>query len=341
MKKLYKNCYGSHVDETVLKSSKLRETLFDTLNSVRAGHVHLIEMYRQPVAALLSIEAYWEFKRLRAAARLAAERKTMWRIVITNVSGGEGKTTLTRELAFALAARGYRVALMDTDPQASLTKSLGLHDDPTSSALTAEQTVLPVFQVTEGAVLPPPIRLLGVDLWPANDELRKADLEITSDISRLGNLRDAVDGLQGYDFLLIDTKPGNTPLLVAALAAADHMVVPVSGIKGLENLDQLGRLAKAARGHAPGIGIRLFIPNRIRAQVNHHKKVLASLEAYQAIAPLAPSVRDSLSVVGGAAEVRQPVMVFKPASDIAQDYEGVAGALLEVLGVSSAAAVAR
>ncbi|GBF08039.1 ParA family protein [Deinococcus aerius] len=266
------------------------------------------------------------------------------RIVITNVSGGEGKTTLARELAYALAGRGFRVGLLDLDPQASLSKSLGLHDEEDSPGWQPQSTVVGVFQQDHAPPLPLPIPVRGVDVWPANDGLSQAEAILSADFARVANLREALDELtsrETYDFLILDTKPQRTNFLAASVAAADHIVVPVSGIKGLENLDMLYKLVKMVRGHAPEIGVRLFVPNRIRAQVNHHKKILGHMEEeLSTLATVAPPIRDSLSVMGGAAEVREAVIQYRPGSDIAQDFQAVTDTLLDILGVSRPAPVA-
>lgn len=255
----------------------------------------------------------------------------MHRIVVTNISGGEGKSTIAREVAYALHARGKRVALIDTDPQASLSKSLGLHDVPASPAFLPESTVLGVFETEVSPALGAPLQVGGVAVWASNDHLYRADTIIAADLSRQGNLREAVDRLEGqYDFLLLDTKPGITPLLNAAVAAADHIIVPVSGDKGMENLDKLSRLTRAARGFAPHIRVSLFIPNRHRAQTVLSRAVLEDLNAYAQLAPISHPIRDSV-VIGEAARMRQPLVAYNPRADVTRDLEQVVDDLLAVL----------
>jgi chromosome partitioning protein len=265
------------------------------------------------------------------------------RLVVTNISGGEGKSTLTRELAFLLQARGYRVALMDSDPQASLTKSLGLQDDPAMGASRlAKHTILPVFEVETTPRLGEPLTVRGVDVWVSNDHLYEADSKISGDLARQGNLREAIDALEGrYDFILLDTKPGITPLLNAAVAAADHMLVPVSGDKGMENLDKLSRLMKAARGFSPAISVAMFIPNRQRLHTSLSKAVLADLQASQEHAgakaiPISQPIRDSVTI-GEAARMRIPLVEYAPRADITADFQRVTDELLGLLGIQDRA----
>lgn len=275
------NIVGMPDDE--LKMAELRENMADVIKQVTGGKRVLIRRYNGITAALVPVSDYLTLDRLDQQRRTRPQENTMKRIVLTNISGGEGKTTLARELAYQLHAFGHRVALIDTDPQASLTKSLGLHDEASSAAFLPEHTILNVFMVDEHPRLGVPLQVAGVDIWPSNDHLLKVDSEIASDLSKQGNLREAADQLEGqYDYLIIDTKPGITPLLNAAVAAADHIVVPVSGEKGMENLQKLSRLIKAAEGFSPNIQVSLFVPNRQRAQTVLSRAVLEDLQDFSA-----------------------------------------------------------
>lgn len=324
-----------------LSVSELRSRLKEVMIQVANGERIVIERHSGPLIALVPIHDYLTLSRLdasRATNPAVKENPMNHRIVVTNISGGEGKSTLTREIAFVLNARGYRVALIDTDPQASLTKSLGLHDqDATDAAREVQHTVLPVFETEHDPQLSNPINVDGIDVWVSNDYLYRADPLLAADQSRQGNLRDALDALPDpYDFVLIDTKPGITPLLNAAVAAADHILVPVSGDKGMENLDKLARLVRVAKGFSPNIKVLMFVPNRQRTSTVLGKAVLQDLQSYQNIAPISRSIRDSV-VVGEAARVREPLIKYQPRADVTKDVHAVVDDLLGLLGVIPAA----
>ena len=321
--------YKLFMAEDELKVAELRDNMADVLRQVAGGKRVLIRRYSGVTAALVPVSDYLALDRLDQQRRAHQPRgRNMQKIVLTNISGGEGKTTIARELAYQLHSLGHRVALMDTDPQASLTKSLGLHDEAGSPAFLPDHTILGVFQVEDAPRLPSPLQVAGVDIWPSNDHLLKADSEIASDLSRQGNLRDAVAELD-YDYLIIDTKPGITPLLNAAVAAADHIVVPVSGEKGMENLQKLSRLIKAAEGFSPGIKVSLFVPNRQRNTVLS-RAVLQDLQDYQRVAPISRPVRDSVTV-GEAYRVRVPLIAYAPRAEVTTDFANVAEDLLTAL----------
>ncbi|WP_161884111.1 type II toxin-antitoxin system prevent-host-death family antitoxin [Deinococcus alpinitundrae] len=332
--------------DPTLKIRELRSTLAEVLQQVENGQRVLVEKYYTPVAAIVPISDYLALRRLdasRTQTQLTKEKHMAHRIVVTNISGGEGKTSVTRELAFALLEQGYKVALMDTDPQASLTKSLGLHDEEGGlgrdemPGFQEKHTVLGAFQKESGeGRLGPPIQLMDLDIWVSNDHLYGADTLIASDLSRLGNLREALDEVSDqYDFVLIDTKPGITPLLNASVAAADHLIVPISGDKGTENLDKIVRLIKAARGFAPRIGVRMFVPNRVRGNTRVYKELLELMQSYKTVAPLSSQIRDSV-IVMEAARARKSVLKYRPGSEVAQDIRNVAQDLLMLLGVVAA-----
>lgn len=315
---------------TISKSSiqvgALRSQLADTLQKVEQGERVMIERHGAPIAALVPLGDF------HLLINREDRMKKAKRIIFTNISGGEGKSFFTFNTAFALADMGFRVAVIDGDPQASLTKRLGLHDDPNSVALTEQHTILPVFEQDEGQIqMPEPLSVGHIHVWPANRTLLQADSKISADLSRIGNLHEALIALEDqYDFILLDSKPGVSPLLSAVTAAAEHIVVPVSADKGMENLDELARLLRTAKKFNSKVGIRLFVPNRVRS-TNLSRRVMDRLSNYSQLAPLSPPVRES--TIGGEAETaRLGVTRFAPKSPLAGDIRQMVDALLSSIG---------
>lgn len=162
-------------------------------------------------------------------------------IAVVNQKGGTGKTTTCENLGVGLALEGKRVLLVDTDPQASLTVSLGNpYPDNLSPTLSdmmgkiiMEKSIAPGEGILHHAE--------GVDLMPANIELSGLEVSLVNAISRETVLRQYLDTVkQNYDFILLDCMPSLGMLTVNALAAADNVLIPVQAAylpaKGLEQL---------------------------------------------------------------------------------------------------------
>ncbi len=141
-------------------------------------------------------------------------------IAFFNQSGGVGKTTLTMNIGYHLAAFGKRVLLIDLDPQASLTTFMGLKpfelERTIRDALVHEENV-PIHQ-----------NIHNMDLVPSNIFLSESEMQLVTEFRREYRLQDSLESLKNsYDFILIDCPPSLGLLSVMSLVTATKLLIPI------------------------------------------------------------------------------------------------------------------
>jgi chromosome partitioning protein len=242
-------------------------------------------------------------------------------VAVANQKGGVGKTTTAVNLGAALADEGFRVLIVDLDPQGNATTGVGLNPRDVTGSI---YNVIMGDSSIEDCVEPTAIQNLFVA--PATIDLAGAEIELVPQISRELRLKRAIDSVRDqYDLVLIDCPPSLGLLTVNGLAAADDVIVPIQcEYYALEGLGQLLRnVAMVQQNLNPSLDVRGIVltmydaRTRLADQVVEEVRAYFGSKVYQTVVPR--SVRLSEAPSYG-----QPITVFDSTSRGAKAYRDLA-----------------
>ena len=197
-------------------------------------------------------------------------------IACVNQKGGTGKTTTCENLGAGLVMNGKKVLLVDFDPQASLSISLG-YPKPEELPVTIADMMKKVVDEKE---IRPGEGILhheeGMDLMPSSIELSGMEVSLVNTISRETVLKEYLESVKrDYDFVLLDCSPSLGMLTINAMAAADTLLIPVQAsylpAKGLEQL--LQTVNKVRRQINPRLKIEGILLTMVDARTNDAKEI--------------------------------------------------------------------
>ena len=153
---------------------------------------------------------------------------------ISNHKGGVGKTTSTINIGAALANKGKKVLLVDLDPQANLTQSLGI-----------KNVQISIYENLKGnKIIHPVEHRANLYVLPSSLDLSAAEIELSSEPGREYILKDILSQLENkFDYILIDCPPSLGLLTINALTAADYVIIPMQAeylpLRGLAKLTEV------------------------------------------------------------------------------------------------------
>lgn len=253
------------------------------------------------------------------------EGKIPYIFATANQKGGVGKTTTAITLGSSLSLFGYKVALIDLDPQASLTNHLAIEPEKLeysisnilmSESFNPEDAVINKYRLKTGGC---------IDLIPSNINLARIEAELS--VLNGGGLK-LKEKLKffynSYDYIIIDSSPALSVLLISALVAADEVIIPVMSdflsARGVELL--LSTIEKVEKALAVKCNYKLLITMFDRRtgsswkSLDYFKKKYHSMH-FNSIINIDTKFRD-------ASMVRKPLTYIDSNARGAMDYINVA-----------------
>jgi chromosome partitioning protein len=244
-------------------------------------------------------------------------------IALANQKGGVAKTTTTLNLGVAFVEQGYRVLVVDLDPQGNLTMSQGLNPD------TIERSMfdvlvhrLPMDQVIEQR---------EVDVAVSSIDLAGADMALASVIGRERALEKGLAPIKDrYDYILIDTPPSLGLLTINAFVAADGVIVPVQteylSLRGLVQLENT--LAMVRENLNPEVRIIGIVPTMYDRRLTHSREADEILR--ENFGDLVYATRIRKTVRFAEAPVKgSSVLAYEPNGEAAALYRDLAKEVLD------------
>jgi chromosome partitioning protein len=254
-------------------------------------------------------------------------------IAVINQKGGVGKTTTTVNLGAGLARKGYRVLLLDMDPQANLTVHVDKRPDLESSTLTN--------LLVEDVPLKELVQPTAVDnlfVVPSDTSLAGVEQVLANRIGRETILREAIEAYPdagAFDFVLFDCPPSLGVLSANALVAADHVVIPMQAeylsLQGMAKLLEVIQLVQKRLN--PQIKIACVLPCMLDARTNLSTEVLREIDTHFGSMLARSRIRNNVKLAE-APSFGRTIFEHAPDSNGARDYEAFATEFVTMVGAA-------
>jgi len=245
-------------------------------------------------------------------------------LAVANQKGGVAKTTTVASLGVALADLGQRVLLVDLDPQACLTFSLGI--DP-------EDLDKSIHHVLLGGVKARDVLVTlddGPDLLPATIELATAEVQLSRESGTEQVVRTTLRPLSAaYDWILIDCPPTLGLLTVNGLSAASEVLIPLQcetlAHRGVGQL--LDTIHDVQRLTNPGLQVLGVLPTLYDGRTTHARAVLDTIADTYSLRVLSPAIPKSIRFAEAPA-IGHSILTTAPKTAGAKAYRELASSLL-------------
>lgn len=237
-------------------------------------------------------------------------------ISLLNHKGGVGKTTSTINIGAALVELGHKVLLVDLDPQANLTLSLGISRQP----VTIYEAIRGESEVDPYTVKP------GMDVVSSTLDLSSAEMELINEAGREYILREVFDAVRDeYDFILIDCPPSLGLLTLNALTASDFVLIPLQteflAMQGLAKIKQVIQKVRIRLNKKLQIGGVIATMYDARKVLN--RDVVETIKKYFGPQVFDTYIRDNVALAEAPAQ-RKDIFAYNRRSSGAKDYLNLA-----------------
>lgn len=248
-------------------------------------------------------------------------------IGITYEKGGVGKTTTAVNVSAILASNGYRVLLVDADPQSYATSYYDLYSEAHPSLYDVMSRRLPVKEaIRETSVL-------NLHLLPARYELEAVETDLAAlSFGQEFVLREALEPIaDDYDFIIIDCPPAGVRMKTNVLTAANYLILPTIpddyAVQGLMQISQrIGLLRRYANPHIEVLGVLITMDEQT-ANKKAYKEALREQ-------PLFPCFNQTIrknTTLSEAINSHKPICQYRRHALGSKDYHAFTMELLEVI----------
>jgi chromosome partitioning protein len=252
-------------------------------------------------------------------------------ISFANQKGGVGKTTTCMNIGAALSKKGYKVLLVDLDPQANLSSYLGYESDNLPDISTLMYSVITNSPIDFSSAIHFS-NVNNIDYIPSSLNLSSTELSLYNALSRETVLRRILksEAFSDYDYILIDCLPSLGILFINALASSDSLVIPVQAQKfALDGLSALlGNYEQIKATINPEVKLQAVIATMVD-NTNMAQAVVSALQQQFGELFLNNTIRRSVEATNSTYEQKALVL---GSTNIGNDYITVTNELVEKIG---------